>query len=242
MNPIVERRHQRALLAVGLSALSGLALAGVDAAVGLTAGDLPFAGTLSVLMPAGSIAGMQVSIARFDTPLSVPQALAQAERAWSRDGRSAVVRASAGPWETLSTHRAGTTLTLQTRALADGTAQGLLSRWNHAANPAVELAHRLHSHLPAGARVLRSLAGDDHGAHSTTIVATIGQSLHDTRRALEASLPAAGFKTAPPAAAGGLPPNTWAGYFNRVGTDLAVTLSSADGQTDIVMHIREFAR
>ena len=238
----IERRHQRALLAVGLTALSGLAPAGVDATSGLIESDLPFAGTLSVLMPVGSIAGMQVSIARFDTPLSVPQALAQAKRAWSQDSRSAVVRASAGPWETLSTSRAGSTLTLQIRALADGTAQGLLSRWNHAANPATESAHRLQHHLPAGARVLRSVAADDHGAHSTTIVATIDRSLIDTRRALEASLLAAGFKTGPRGPSSVLPVNTWAGYFNRLGTDLAVTLNCTDGKTDIVLHIREFAR
>ena len=76
-----------------------------------------------------------------------------------KDSRSAIVRASAGPWETLSTSRAGSTLTVQIRALADGTAQGLLSRWNHAANPTTDSVHRLQHHLPAGARVLRRAAG-----------------------------------------------------------------------------------
>jgi hypothetical protein len=187
---------------------------------------VPFDSQVSLVMPAGTVAGMPVAIVQFTTSLSVQQALEQAAAAWSDGGRQPVVRAQSGAWRMISGQQDGDVLTLQVRERPGGGAGGLLSRWGPVAgapDAAQALMRRL---LPEDVRVLQTVGHRDGERRALTVTAASDLPVERVWQQVTGRLQRGGFQPDGPAPRAGSPTGTRAGFFRNGTAQMAVTLDA----------------
>lgn len=197
---------------------------------------VPFDARASVVMPSGVVAGMPVSIVQFSTHLSLAVSLEQAASAWS--GSAPVVRASGGPWQTLSTRAGNDTLTLQVREVPGGGAAGFLSRWGRPLSDGGGGRGLIDQVLPAGARVLQSVGHRDGATEALTVTAVSDGRGEQVLADLARRLAARGFREE----AGGWrrdpAPGVRAAHFRGDAAQMAVTLDFRTQPGTLVITLR----
>lgn len=203
---------------------------------------VPFAAQVSLVMPAGTVAGMPVAIVQFTTALSVEQVLDQTNGAWSDGGRQPVVQTQAGAWRMISRHQGDDVLTLQVRERPGGGAGGLLSRWGPASaavDPAQALMRRV---LPDGARVMQTFGHRDGERRAFTLTAACDLPAERIWQQMTSRLQRDGFQPDGPARRAMPPAGTRAGFFRNGAAQMAVTLDARRQPGTLVFTLTTEAR